>query len=103
MLAPAAAPQERQRPPLRHEQLAHRNILAARSRHAHGVPGVDDLVIGLGHEAQPPINGRAAVLLIDAHRQHVPFRIVDRRGERPAAVDDEAARRLASATGRKRD
>jgi len=73
MLAPAAAAQERQCPALGHEQLAHRDILAARGRHAHGVPGVDDLVVGLGHQAQPPIDERAAFVLVDGDGKHVPI------------------------------
>jgi hypothetical protein len=79
MLASAATAQERQRPTLGHKQLADRDILAARRRHAHGVPGIDDLVVRLGHQAQPPIDGRATFILVDGDGQHVPFRIVDRR------------------------
>ena len=103
MLEAAAAALQRQRAALGHEQLGDRDVLAAGRRHAHGVPGVDDLVVGLRHQAQPPVDRRLAVVAIDRDGQHVPVGIVDARGERPAAVDDEAAVGLAPAAGRERD
>jgi hypothetical protein len=45
MLEPAAAERQSQRATLGHEALGDRDVLAAGGRHAHGVPGVDDLVV----------------------------------------------------------
>src|SRR5215471_3611704 len=84
---------------LRHEQLVDQHVLAARSSHAHGVPGVDDLVVGLGYQAQPPVDWRLAAVAVDGDGQHVPIRVVHTRGERPAAIDDETALHFASPTG----
>src|ERR1700730_19470906 len=102
MIEPAAATRERQRTALRHKQLANRDILAAGGRHAHGEPGIDDLVIGLGHRAEPPVHGFATVV-VDGDVQYVPVAVVDGGRERPAAVDDEAAVGLAGATGCERN
>ena len=101
MLATAPAALQRQRAALRHEQLGDGDVLAARGGHAHGVPGVDDLVVGLRHQAQPPVDRRLAVVAVDGDGQHVPVRVVDAGGERPAAADDEPAVGLAR-RGRRR-
>ena len=101
MVVSAAAFAERERAAVRHEHLVRRDVLAAGRRHAHRVPGVDDLVVGLRHHAEPRVDRLVAV----EHRggEHVPVRIVDAGGERPAAADDESAVDLARAAGRERD
>src|SRR5439155_13340215 len=85
------------------EPLGDGDVLAAGGGHAHGVPGVDDLVVGLRHQAQAPVDRRLAVVAIDGDGQHVPIRVVDAGGERPAARDDEPAGGLAPTAGGQRD
>ena len=80
-----------QRAALGHEALRHRDVLAARADHAHRVPRVDDLVVALGHQAQPPVERRLAVVAVDGDGEHVPLGVVDARGERPAPAHHEAA------------
>ena len=103
VLAPAAAELQGEGAALGHEQVGDGDVLAAGGAHAHGVPGVDDLVVGLRHQAQPPVDGRLAVVAVDGDGQHVPVRVVDAGGERPAARYDEPAVGLARSAGGKGD
>src|SRR6266480_6220814 len=94
VLESAAAARERERAPLRNEDLLHLDVLAAGADHAHRVPRVDDLVLALRHHAEAPIHWgftgrRLAVLAVDRDREHVPVAVVDAGREWPSAADDE--------------
>src|SRR6266513_6336649 len=90
----AAAQLQGERAPLRNEDLLHLDVLAAGADHAHRVPRVDDLVLGLRHHAEAPshwgfTSRRLAVLAVDRDREHVPVAVVDAGREWPSAADDE--------------
>src|SRR5262249_49916228 len=102
MLRAAAAALQWQRSAPWHEQLIDHDVLAARSSHAHGVPAVDNLVVGLGYQAQAPVDWRVAGIAIDGNGQHIPIRVVHARGERPAAIDNETTLHFAPPTGGER-
>src|SRR5947208_4441112 len=90
VLESAAAARERERAPLRNEDLLHLDVLAAGADHAHRVPGVDDPVVALRHYAEAPIHWGLAVVAVDRDREHVPVAVVHARGERPPPADDKA-------------
>src|SRR5439155_23668242 len=89
VLEAAAAARERERAPLRNEDLLHLDVLAAGADHAHRVPGVDDPVVALRHYAKAPVNRSFTIVAVDGDREHVPVAIVHAGGERPAAAEDE--------------
>src|SRR5436190_12661151 len=65
------------------------------------MPGVDDLVLRAMAEREAMIDRRPVVALTHDEAQHVPVRIVDAGGERPAAGDLPAALDLAAPTAGK--
>src|SRR3989442_6784362 len=90
VLTAAAAARKRERAPLRNEDLLHLDVLAAGADHAHRVPGVDDPVVALRHDAEAPIDRRLDIVAVDDDREHVPVAVVHARGERPPPTDDKA-------------
>src|SRR5437667_2048432 len=65
VLEAAAAARERERAPLRNEDLLHLDVLAAGADHAHRVPGVDDPVVALRHYAKAPIDRSFTIVAVD--------------------------------------
>src|SRR5437868_502180 len=83
MLETAAAAGEREGAALWNEHLLHLDVLTAGADHSHRVPGIDDDIVFLRHEAQPPVDRCLSIVAVHGDGEHVPFGVVHAGGEGP--------------------